>query len=89
MNPWLRTLLVTISLVFLILGLIGLFVPVLQGFIFIAVGLYILSLASRRFKRTMESHIGRYPRFRALYEKYRRMIDNLWHKRKSGEDETP
>ncbi|MEK9131939.1 MAG: hypothetical protein AAB447_03450 [Patescibacteria group bacterium] len=45
-----RTVLQIIALVFIVFGIIGLFLPFLQGIIFLVIGLYLLSLISPRIR---------------------------------------
>ena len=54
-----------IGITFVILGLIGLVLPFLQGFLFLAVGLIILSLYSPRVRAWTDKHTKRYPRLHA------------------------
>lgn len=49
--------------VFLILGVLGLFLPLLQGILFTAVGLYLLSLESRWVHERVERLRARSARF--------------------------
>jgi uncharacterized protein len=56
--------------VFLILGVIGLFLPVLQGILFIIVGFLILAPESKRIRHILELLRQKYP---ALFEKAEHM----------------
>ncbi|HET6371031.1 MAG TPA: PGPGW domain-containing protein [Nitrospiria bacterium] len=57
-----RQLLVAVAgWVFLLIGVVGLFVPILQGVLFILVGLSILSKSSRRVRRLLDSLRKRFP----------------------------
>jgi len=48
---------------FVLLGVLGLFLPVLQGILFLAVGVYLLSLESRTVRRRVDHYRARHPRF--------------------------
>jgi uncharacterized membrane protein YbaN (DUF454 family) len=54
---------------FLVLGIIGLVVPVLQGFLFIAIGLIILSKTAPWAERLLERFRNRYPQAGAIIDK--------------------
>src|SRR3546814_8994921 len=47
---------------FIVLGVLGLVLPILQGFLFLAIGFYLLSLESPRVKRFMDRTLARHPR---------------------------
>ena len=51
----------TVAWLFLIFGVIGLALPFLQGFLFIAIGLILLSLVSPRMRAFLDTHSARYP----------------------------
>ncbi len=56
---------------FIFLGFIGLFLPILQGVLFLATGFYLLSLESPLAKRLMQRFEARYPRSAAIFEEAR------------------
>lgn len=56
-----RAIRLTAGTAFLILGVLGLFLPILQGILFILTGLLILSPESRRIRRFLEVLKARYP----------------------------
>ena len=55
--------------IFLVLGIVGLALPFLQGFLFIAIGLILLSISSSRVRRLVSSHTVKYPKVHAMVEK--------------------
>lgn len=57
------------ALVFILLGLAGLALPFLQGFLFLAIGIVLLSLVSTRIRAWIEVHTRRYPRLHRLVER--------------------
>ena len=61
-----RIALVLIGVLFVLLGLIGFALPFLQGFLFLAIGLMLLSISSARMRTWLESHTRRYPKLHAL-----------------------
>ena len=81
MNHYLRVILIFIGTVFLVFGIIGLFLPVLQGILFIVIGIYILSLTSLTFKNWADHHMGKYPRVKHHYDKHSAKVDKLLKKR--------
>lgn len=56
---------------FIVLGVLGLFLPILQGVLFLATGFYLLSLESPWAKRMMLRFEARYPRSAAKFEEAR------------------
>ena len=64
-----RTLLLISAIVFIILGIIGLVLPFLQGFLFIALGVILLSLYSPSMREWLEKHTRKVPKLHALIEK--------------------
>ena len=50
---WKRILRISLGGAFLVLGIIGFFVPILQGFLFTLIGLTLLSRESRRVRRLL------------------------------------
>ncbi len=55
---------------FLILGVIGIFLPFLQGFIFIFIGLSLLSFKHDWVKQKYEKFAQKYPNADAFFQKY-------------------
>ena len=52
-----------IGYIFLVLGVLGLFLPVLQGILFLAIGAVILSKESPTFHKLKEKIKAKYPNF--------------------------
>lgn len=50
------------GIVFIIFGVIGIFLPILQGIFFIIIGVYLLSLHSLWFSRKLKRVNHRFPR---------------------------
>ncbi|MSU73799.1 hypothetical protein EXS56_01535 [Candidatus Kaiserbacteria bacterium] len=62
------------AIVFIVLGLIGLALPFLQGFLFLAIGLILFSISSPRFRRWAIVHTVRYPKTHAILEKIEKWV---------------
>lgn len=56
-----RTVKIVVGALFLVLGVAGLFLPILQGFLFLAVGLAILAPESPMAQRQLDRLRHRYP----------------------------
>lgn len=63
-----RKLLVAGGWVFLVLGVLGLFLPILQGILFLLVGLVLLAKAQPRFRLLKMRLKKRYPKYAAAFE---------------------
>ncbi|HEY4526773.1 MAG TPA: hypothetical protein VJK53_02910 [Candidatus Paceibacterota bacterium] len=78
MNPQLkRVLLFIAAFAFIIAGLIGLALPFLQGFLFLAIGIILLSIASPRARAWIEHHTRKYPKFHSWVEKIEKKITDI------------
>ena len=66
----------TAGAIFVVLGILGLALPFLQGILFLAIGLILLSVASSRTRKWIESHTARLPKFHALVQKTEKWITN-------------
>ena len=53
---------------FVVLGVLGLFLPILQGVLFLAIGFYLLSLESPWARRFIEKTKIRYPRLGKVFD---------------------
>jgi len=65
---------------FVLLGVAGLFLPILQGVLFLFVGITLLSLASPRVRLARMRLGARFPAFRAGHERAR-----VWLRRRRGQ----
>ncbi len=63
-----RKLLVVGGWVFLVLGILGLFLPILQGILFLLVGLILLAKAQPRFRLLKMRLKKRYPKYAAGFQ---------------------
>ncbi len=64
-----RILVITAGSVFIIFGIVGLALPFLQGFLFLAIGLILLSISSVRVRTWMRMHTLRYPKLHTAVER--------------------
>jgi len=64
-----RALVFATGAVFVPLGVLGLALPFLQGILFLIIGLILLSIASSRARKWIESHTRRYPKIHAAVQK--------------------
>ncbi len=69
-----RILVITAGIVFIVLGLLGLALPFLQGFLFLAVGFILLAISSPRFRAWAIVHTVRYPKTHAMLEKIEKWV---------------
>jgi uncharacterized protein len=68
---------------FLVLGVLGLFLPILQGFLFLFVGLLILAKYAPWAQRLLDHLEERYPRFGHLKDQAEGAMER-WQKRIAG-----
>ena len=69
-----RILKISLGILLILLGLIGLFLPILQGILFLLLGTLILSSESKRVRRLMALLRLRYPK---QYEKSRQLGNKI------------
>lgn len=62
------------AVLFLLLGVLGLFLPILQGLLFIAIGLILLSIISPKARTWVEHLTRRFPKPHAFVEKLEEKI---------------
>jgi uncharacterized membrane protein YbaN (DUF454 family) len=80
MNEFKRIGLLILGWIFIVLGILGLFLPILQGILFIIIGLVILSSRSELIKRFLKHLEERYPHYHEHIEIWREKVRN-WIKR--------
>ena len=69
MNPRIKRLMIwCLGWFFIILGIIGLFLPILQGILFLLVGLYLLSSTSPWAARLLDKLRNRFPKINKTFE---------------------
>lgn len=78
MNPQLkRGLIFAVAIIFIILGLAGMALPFLQGFLFLAIGLMLLSIASPTARTWIEHHTRKYPKVHAFVQDVEKRITDI------------
>ena len=74
----------TFGIFFLILGVLGLFLPILQGILFIFVGLLILAPESKRIQRLLDKLRKRYPKVFEAAERAKEKFTRTFRKKTSA-----
>ena len=69
-----RVLVAVAGVVSLGVGILGLALPILQGFFFLAIGFILISISSPRFRSWAIKHTVRYPKLHAALEKIEKWI---------------
>ena len=69
-----RTLLLLSGILFIILGLLGLALPFLQGFLFLAIGFILLSLHSPKIRVWTDVHTVKYPKIHSAIQKVEKWV---------------
>ena len=72
-----RILVRTAGAIFVVLGIFGMALPFLQGILFLAIGLILLSVASPRARAWIASRTIRYPKFHTLVQKTGKWITGI------------
>lgn len=80
MNEFKKIGILIIGWIFIGLGIVGLFLPILQGILFIMIGLAILSSRSKLIRRFLKYLEGRYPRHYERIVKWRVKIRSWFNK---------
>lgn len=58
-----------LGIIFIIIGLIGLVLPIVQGILFLAIGFFLLSLCSPKVSLHINKHAEKYPNFHQKLKK--------------------
>lgn len=80
---WLRVGVNFIGWLLILIGILGLFLPVLQGGLSLALGFALLSIGSQTIHLWLRGWMGRWPKLWKRMEKLRRSL-HRWLHRKSG-----
>jgi uncharacterized protein len=80
---WVRLLVLTAGWVLIVVGVAGLFLPILQGGLSLALGFALLSIASQTVHLKLRAWMGRWPGLWRRLEKMRRRIHGWLHRRTS------
>ena len=65
---------------FIVLGILGLFLPILQGILFLAIGASLLSMESPMARRFLERARRRYPKLGATFATARHRAPHILHR---------
>ena len=65
------------AIIFIALGVVGLALPFLQGFLFLAIGLILLSIASPTAREWIEHHTRKFPKVHAFVQKVEKRITDI------------
>lgn len=82
-NGYIRGTLYAVSGIFILAGVAGLFLPFLQGILFLAIGFYILSVVSPAFKHKFDRILARYPRLKAHIDRQHERLSRFFHRKHS------
>jgi uncharacterized membrane protein YbaN (DUF454 family) len=77
---WLRVATLVLGWILVVLGVVGLFLPVLQGGLSLVLGFALLSIASQTVHLKLRSLMGRWPRAWKRLEKLRRRMHGFLHR---------
>lgn len=75
-----KILILTIGIIFIVLGLLGLVLPFLQGILFLAIGFFLISFYFPKSYQWIEKHTEKYPH---IYTKIKKV--EAWIKKFIGE----
>ncbi|MEO7795858.1 MAG: hypothetical protein ABIV06_13900 [Thermoanaerobaculia bacterium] len=89
LRPWLRVSVLTLGWVLILVGIAGLFLPILQGGLILALGFALLSIGSQRMHLWFRSVMGRWPRIWRRLERMRRKLHLRLHKVSGGTPRDP
>lgn len=72
-----KVLVLTIGIIFILSGLLGLFLPFLQGILFLIIGFMILSLYFPKIRLCIHKHAEKSPRLFSLINKAEKWIEKF------------
>jgi len=65
---------------FVVLGILGIFLPILQGILFLLIGFILLSRESEWAQRQLDNLRTRYPKFAKKYDEAEARANRLWRR---------
>jgi uncharacterized protein len=75
-----RIAILTLGWIFILLGIAGMFLPFLQGFLFLFIGLLLLSRESEIVRRQLERLRARYPKFGLYMDQAEDWMKKQWNR---------
>ena len=75
-----RILILSAGWLFIVLGVLGLFLPFLQGILFLMIGLYLLSLESARARLLRRRLRVRYPGLATKFDEAKHWAERNWNR---------
>lgn len=82
---WLRIVVNIVGWLLILIGIIGIFLPVLQGGLSLALGFALLSIASPTIHLWLRGWMGRWPKLWRRMEKLRRGLHRWLHRNAGGD----
>jgi uncharacterized membrane protein YbaN (DUF454 family) len=82
---WLRIVVLSLGWILVGLGIVGIFLPILQGGLCLVLGFALLSIASQTVHLKLRSLMGRWPRAWRRLERVRRRMHGWLHRRHGGD----
>jgi len=82
---WLRIVVNVVGWLLILIGVVGLFLPVLQGGLSLALGFALLSIGSQTVHLWLRGWMGRWPRLWRRMEKLRRSLHRWLHRPNGGD----
>ncbi len=76
----LRAFVLVLGWMLILVGIVGLFLPILQGGLMLALGFALLSIASQTVHLWLRSLMGRWPKLWRRMEKFRRRLRGWIHR---------
>ena len=77
---WLRAAAIVLGWLLIVIGVVGLFLPVLQGGLSLAIGFALLSISSQWFHLKLRGWMGRWPGIWKRMERLRRRLHGWLHR---------
>ena len=75
-----RALILTLGWIFLVIGVLGIFLPILQGILFLVIGILLLSRESEWAQERIERAKRRWPAFGRKYDEAEGAANRFWRK---------
>ncbi|MEX2455647.1 MAG: PGPGW domain-containing protein [Rhodospirillaceae bacterium] len=79
-KPLKRVLILTTGWFFVVLGILGIFLPILQGLLFLTIGLILLSRESAWMQDKLDRAKRKWPAFGEKYDMAEERAERLWRR---------